>query len=165
MDIFQVDVELGSPTQLRLNPLKTDNIALNVYQFQPWQALAMHRHPASDEVFYVISGRCKFYVNGESRVVEVNHAVYIPEGATHAVLSCTAATLLSVQGPKPIMSVYGKGLEYFCPVCQLETPLPTGRRTGDTTRCPRCKTILRLIEAGEAFDAVPAGSPAEGARA
>ncbi len=166
MDVFRIEADISGPVQLRLNPLKTENIAFNVYQFQPWQALGMHRHPASDEVFYVIDGLCRFYVNDESRDVGVGHAVYVPEGAMHAVLSCSAkATLLSVQGPKPVMSIYGKGLEYFCPACQLETPLPTGRRTGDTTECPRCKARLRLTEAGEAFEARLIGGAQAEARA
>ncbi len=163
MDVFRIDADISGPVQLRLNPLKTENIAFNVYQFQPWQALGMHRHPASDEVFYVIGGRCRLYVDDESGDVKAGDAVYVPEGAMHAVLSCsTKATLLSVQGPKPVMSIYGKGLEYFCPACELETPLSTGRRTGDTTRCPRCKAVLRLTEAGEAFDAqLIEGAPPE----
>jgi len=162
VDVFRVNTGAGGPVRLKLNPLKTSRVAFNVYQFQPWQALGMHRHPACEEVFYVIEGRCRFYVGGESQTVGAGHAVHIPEGTMHAVLSCSAATLLSVQGPKPVTSIYAKGLEYFCPVCQLETPLPTGRRTGDVTRCPRCKAVLRLTEAGEAFDAVYIS---EGARA
>lgn len=153
MDVFRVDLSISGPTHLRLNPLKTSKVAFNVYQFQPWQALDMHRHPDSEEVFYVIDGRCRFYVGDETRAVDANHAVYVPEGTMHAVLSCSRATLLSVQGPQPVTSVYEKGLEYFCPACQLETPLPTGTRTGDITECPRCKAILKLKEAGEAFDA------------
>ncbi len=153
MDIFLVDMGVDRPTPLRLNPLKTSRVTFNVYQFQPWQALGMHRHPACEEVFYVIDGRCRFYVGDEARAVGVNYAVYIPEGTMHAVLSCSRATLLSVQGPQPVTSIYGKGLEYFCPVCQLETPLPVGKRTGDKVDCPRCKAVLKLTEAGEAFDA------------
>lgn len=165
MEVFQVDTSASEPVHLRLSPLKTSRVAINVYQFQPWQALGMHRHPASDEVFYVIDGRCQFYVNDESGTIDVNHAVYIPEGTMHAVLSCSRATLLSVQGPMPVTSVYGKGLEYFCPACQLETPLPTGSRTGNVARCPRCKAVLRLAEAGETFDAELIEAPPGEARA
>ncbi len=165
MDVFLIDKSLNGPAPLRLNPLKTGKVTLNVYQFQPWQALGMHRHPACEEVFYVIDGRCIFYVNGESRAVGASHAVYVPEGSMHAVLSCTRATLLSVQGPIPVMSVYGKGLEYFCPACGLEVPLPVGTRTGARTECPRCKAVLKLVEAGEAFDAEPVEAAPEEARA
>jgi quercetin dioxygenase-like cupin family protein len=165
LDVFLVDKTLSGPSPLRLNPLKTSRVMFSVYRLQPWQALGMHRHPASEEVFYVIEGRCRFYVEGEARDVGVNHAVYIPEGAMHAVLSCSRATLLSIQGPQPVMSVYGKGLEYFCPVCRLEAPLPVGKRTGDREVCPRCKAVLKLTEAGEAFEAVPVEAGPEEARA
>lgn len=165
MDVFLVDTGGSGPAPLRLSPFKTGMIAFSVYQFQPWQALGMHRHPASEEVFYVIDGRCRFYVNDEARDVDANHGVHIPEGAMHAVLSRSRATLLSVQGPQPVKSVYGKGLEYFCPVCQLETPLPTGRRTGDKEECPRCKAVLKLTEAGEAFGAELSEAASEEANA
>jgi hypothetical protein len=79
--------------------------------------------------------------------------------AAHAVLSCDGgATLISVQGPRPVSSIYGN-LEYFCPACQLETPLVEGTRTGDIRKCPRCKTTVRLSEAGAAFDAEPVETP------
>ncbi len=155
MDVFRIRVpEIGEPTHLRVNPLKTDRVELSVYNFQPWQALPMHSHPAGDEVFYAIEGRCLFYVENERRPIDPGHAVYVPSGARHAVLACgRGATLLSVQGPQPVTSIYGKGQEYFCPVCHLETPLVTGTRTGDLRECPRCEAVLRLAEAGEAFDA------------
>ncbi|HTY91177.1 MAG TPA: cupin domain-containing protein [Methanocella sp.] len=159
MDVFPVDMpEDGGPISLRSCPIKTDKVAFSVYSFQPWQALSMHRHTNSDEVFYVVGGRCLFYVGSETRPVGPGHAVYVPSGAGHAVLSCEkGATLLSVQGPRPVTSIYGN-LEYFCPACGLETPLPEGTATGDVTRCPRCKTAVRLAEAGAAFDAEPAAA-------
>jgi quercetin dioxygenase-like cupin family protein len=158
LKVFRIDVP-EAPGGLRLNPLGTDRVAFNVYTFQPWQALSMHRHPGSDEVFYVIEGRCMFYVEEEKMPIDHGHAVYVPSGAVHAVLSCDrGATLISVQGPRPVSSIYGN-LEYFCPACQLETPLVEGTRTGDIRKCPRCKTTVRLSEAGAAFDAEPVETP------
>ena len=153
MNIFKIDASgEGMPGYLRLNPLKTDKVAFNVYRFQPWQALSMHRHPDSDEVFYVIDGSCVIYASGKHRKVEANHAAYIPSGTMHAVLSCgQCATLLSVQGPTPVRSIYGKGLEYFCPRCELETPVDEDAASGAITRCPRCRTRIKLTAAGEAF--------------
>ena len=142
------------PGYLRLNPLKTDKVAFNVYSFQPWKALSMHRHPDSDEVYYVIEGSCLVFVGPERRKVEQNQGAYIPSGAMHAILSCGRRTiLLSVQGPTPICSIYGKGLEYFCPRCELETPVGTGTGNGEIVECPRCRTRIRLMASGEAFTA------------
>jgi len=155
LDVIKIDMpEAGRPVHLRRNPLKTDKVTFNIYNFQPWQALGMHRHTGNDEVLYVIEGGCFFYVEGERRAVGASHAVYVPAGAMHAVLSCgRPTTILSVQGPSPVSSIYGTGLEYFCPVCQLETPVTTNTHGGGTTVCPRCKAMLKLKEAGEALGA------------
>ncbi len=156
MDVYRIDIPEGGPVSLRNCPARTDKVAFNVYTFQPWQALTNHRHPDSDELFYVVEGRCVFYVGREERPVEANHAVYVPGGAGHAVLSCSGgATLISVQGPQPVTSIYGN-LAYYCPACGLEAPLPEGTVTGDERACPRCGLKVRLTEAGTAFDAVPA---------
>lgn len=167
MDLFHIDIpEAGGPVSLRACLMRTDKAAFNVYSFQPWQALSMHRHPGSDEVFYVIDGRCLFYVGRENKLVEPGNAVYVPAGSGHAVLSCErCVTLISVQGPQPVMSVYGN-LEYFCPACGLETPLAEGTGTGDMRKCPRCKITVKLTEAGTTFDAEPVEpGPGEEARA
>lgn len=166
MDVYRIDIpEGGGPVSLRACPMKTDKVAFNVYTFRPWQALSAHRHPGSDEVFYVVDGRCLFYVGGEVRPVEPNNAVYVPCGALHAVLSCeNGATLISVQGPQPVTSIYGN-FKYFCPACGLEAPLAEGTVTGSVTACPRCRTALRLKEAGAAFDAEPAEARPGEARA
>ena len=166
MDVFRIDIPEGEPASLRSRPMKTGKVAFNVYSFQPWQALSMHRHPGSDEIFYVIEGRCQFYVDREDRLIERGNAVYVPSGSGHALLACEGgATIISVQGPQPVMSIYGN-LEYFCPNCGLETPLPRGTATGDTRTCPRCKIKVKLTEAGAAFDAEPAETePGKEARA
>lgn len=141
-------------------------MAVYVYTFRPWQALAMHRHPDSEEVFYILDGRCLFYVQNEMRPVDAENGVYVPSGASHAVLSCgDGATLVAVQGPGPVTSIYGN-LVYFCPACGLETPLVEGSATGSIRKCPRCRITVRLTEAGAAFDAEPVEEgPAEEARA
>ena len=155
MDVVKIDLsEESGPGYLRLNPLKTDKVSFNVYNFQPWQLLAMHLHPENDEVFYLLEGCCIFYADDERQAVEASHAVYLKAGTMHAVLSCgQRATLLSIQGPQPVISIYGKGLEYFCPKCGLEAPVAMDTHSGDVTECPRCEALLKLIEAGEAFDA------------
>lgn len=149
---------------MRMNPFKTDKIVFSVYNFQPWQALSMHMHPGNDEVFYVIDRQCLFYVGDERRAVDAGHAVYVKAGTMHAVLSCgKSATLLSVQGPEPVSSIYGKGLEYFCPECGLEAPAAAGTKV---TTCPRCRYRLKLTPAGEAFEAETIeGEAPTGARA
>ena len=164
MEVFRIEVPEKLPAHLRLNPIKTEKVAFSVYNFQPWQALSMHRHPGSDEIFYVVKGRSIFYVEDDKRAVGPGEAVYVPAGRDHAILSCgQCVTLISVQGPQPSTSIYGGGLEYFCPVCQLETPLTVGASPGDLRECPRCKTILRLTDAGEAFsvEIVEVTSPPE----
>ncbi len=138
MDIVKIDLSAGSDQgYLRLNPMKTDKVNFNVYNFQPWQLLAMHLHPDNDEVFYLIEGSCIFYADEERQTVEASHAVYVHAGTMHAVLSCgQPATLLSIQGPLPVISIYGKGLEYFCPKCGLEAPVDDGHAQRRGHRMP-----------------------------
>jgi quercetin dioxygenase-like cupin family protein len=164
LDVFNIN---DVPSGLRLSPLRTEKVAFFVYAFQPWQALSACSHPDNDAVFYVVEGKCYFYVGSEAGQVSAGSAVSVTAGSPHAVLAGEGgATLVSVQGPLPIVSVYGKLNEYRCPACELPTPLVTGTMAGDIRVCPRCLAVLRLVEAGGELIARALDLPAPpGARA
>ena len=136
---------------LKESPLKTDKVLFNVYSFKPWQALGTHKHPANDEIFFVVDGRCIFFLEGESRSLGENMAIYVPSNSKHAVLSLdTDTVLISVIGPQPVESIYTRGHEYYCPACGLDTP--TANADGVVT-CPRCRVKLKLAKAGDFIEA------------
>lgn len=149
MKVVKINVtgEFIGEKYLKESPLKTDKVLFNVYNFKPWQALGMHKHPANDEIFYAVDGRCLFFLEGESRAIEENMAIYVPSNARHAILSLERdAVLISVIGPPPVESVYSGGMEYYCPVCDLETPTTVSPEY--TTACPRCHTKIKLAMEG-----------------
>jgi quercetin dioxygenase-like cupin family protein len=159
LDVFNIN---DVPSGLRLSPLRTGKVAFFVYDFQPWQAISACSHPDNDAVFYVAGGECLFYVGSEAGRVCAGSAVSVTAGSPHAVLACEGgAALISVQGPLPIVSVYGKLNEYSCPACRLDTPLVTGTMAGDIRECPRCLAVLRLVEAGSEFVAAVREGQAE----
>lgn len=157
MKVVKINVtgEFVGEKYLRESPLKTDKVLFNVYNFQPWQTLGTHKHPSNDEIFFVVDGRCNFYLENESRTLEENMAIYVPSNSVHAVMSLdNNAVLISVIGPQPVESIYTRGQDYDCPVCGLDTPTVTNIEPENVVACPRCHTRLRLSKAGDFIEAI-----------
>ena len=166
MKVVKINVtgEFIGEKYLKESPLKTDKVLFNVYNFKPWQTLGTHKHPANDEIFFVVDGRCVFFLEGESRDLGENMAIYVPSDSKHAILSLDReAVLISVIGPQPVESIYTSGHEYYCPACSLETPMAS---SGDMATCPRCHAKLKLEKSGDFIEAVEiAGEAPPGAEA
>ena len=154
MKVVKINVtgEFIGEKYLKESPLKTDKVLFNVYNFKPWQALGSHRHPYNDEIFFVVDGHCIFFLEGDSRTLGENMAIYVPSGSRHAVLSLDGETvLISVVGPQPVESIYASGEGYYCPSCGLETP---AIKWDEAKACPRCRAKLRLEKVGDFIEAV-----------
>ncbi|OPY30708.1 MAG: Cupin domain protein [Methanocella sp. PtaU1.Bin125] len=67
----------------RESPLKTDKIALNIFDFEPWQALPMHRHPGSDTILLAVRGDGTMFMRDKEFPLEESEAVYVPRGERH----------------------------------------------------------------------------------
>ncbi len=129
----------------RSSPFKTDRLAFNIYDFEPWQALPMRRHPHSDSVLLVIQGEGNMFIDDDSFSLEPGEAVYVPADARYGILAGdNDLVVIAAQGPAPVDTEAGDGLEYECPACGLKTPASAG--IGDSTEvvCPRCEAQLRL---------------------
>ena len=50
-------------------PLDTDKIVFNTFYFKPRQFLPFHKHPATDELFYIVSGVGRIYGSDENIIV------------------------------------------------------------------------------------------------
>ncbi|WP_048198376.1 cupin domain-containing protein [Methanocella arvoryzae] len=129
-------------------------LEFSVIDFQPWQALSMHKNPGSDTLLYVVQGQGIMFVDDEEKSVDANEAIYVPAGSAYGIMAAdNPMTVMSIQGPVPVESEEVGGLEYECPVCSLETPVTTNTYDGCITVCPRCNVKLRLTRAGDTFKA------------
>ncbi|HEY0099741.1 MAG TPA: cupin domain-containing protein, partial [Pyrinomonadaceae bacterium] len=67
----------------------------------PGASVGRHHHLQTEEVYYLLEGRGRMTVAGESREVAAGDAVFIPRGATHTLANTGDAPLrlLLVCGP------------------------------------------------------------------
>jgi quercetin dioxygenase-like cupin family protein len=145
----------------RESPLKTDKIAFNIYDFEPWQALPMHRHPGSDTILMAVQGSGTMFMRDSEFALDESEAVYVPAGDPFGILAGeNDMIVLAVQGPTPLETQDVPGLAYRCPACDLESPLATGVADRKETTCPRCNARLRLARAGDMYQAEEVGEPA-----
>ncbi|HEX8069850.1 MAG TPA: cupin domain-containing protein [Pyrinomonadaceae bacterium] len=69
----------------------------------PGAAVGRHHHAATEEVYYILSGRGRMTVGDEERAVGAGDAVFIPRGATHT---------LANTGPEPLVLLLVCGPAY-----------------------------------------------------
>ena len=56
----------------KVNNFTGEDLTTDTYYFNPGQVLAYHRHPDGDQVFFILKGQGKFYLdNGTEEVIEV----------------------------------------------------------------------------------------------
>jgi mannose-6-phosphate isomerase-like protein (cupin superfamily) len=67
----------------------------------PGATVGRHHHVETEEVYYLLEGRGRMTVAGETREVAAGDAVFIPRGATHTLENTgdTPIRLLLVCGP------------------------------------------------------------------
>jgi quercetin dioxygenase-like cupin family protein len=85
------------------HPASTDAKQLTVVgaTLAPGQGHAFHRHPAQEEVIYVLSGTVEQWVDRDMRVLGPGDACFIPAGMVHASFHAGAgdARILTIFGP------------------------------------------------------------------
>ena len=89
--------------------IKTEQLGADTYYFNPGQVLAYHQHPDSDQIFFVISGKGKFYLdNGVEQVFDVapGSIVLAPKGVWHQLVNTGTEPLVTSQATKlPVTSL------------------------------------------------------------
>ncbi len=132
-------------------PLDTDKLVFNTYFFKPRQILALHKHPASDELFYIQEGVGEFTVGDQSVTVGPTSAVYGPANVFHGLVNSgdKEMVLISVQAPKPVEIIYAENASLTCLVCKQEVILKTGVKEGDIYICPRCGAKLKVTKGAD----------------
>jgi quercetin dioxygenase-like cupin family protein len=143
--------EFNADKFLKKVPLNTDKIVFNTFYFKPRQILSFHKHPATDELFYIVEGVGEFTVGNESITVGPTSSVYGPANVFHGLVNSgdKEMVVISVQAPKPVESTYAENATVTCPVCKQEFILKEGVKEGDIYICPRCGAKLRVSKTAD----------------
>ena len=84
--------------------LKTEQLGVDTYYFQPGQVLAYHKHPGSDQVFFFLEGEGKFYLeeNGNEQVINVHPGMVVlaPADVLHKLENTGLGPLVATQCTK-----------------------------------------------------------------
>ncbi|MBF0484091.1 MAG: cupin domain-containing protein [Candidatus Omnitrophica bacterium] len=132
-------------------PFDTDKFVFNTYFFKPRQILPFHKHPATDELFYIVEGVGEFTVGNESTIVGPTSTIYGPANVFHGLINSgdKDLVLISVQTPKPVTNTYAENATLICPVCKQEIILKEGVKEGDIYICPRCGAKLKVTKGAD----------------
>jgi mannose-6-phosphate isomerase-like protein (cupin superfamily) len=141
--------EFDAKDLLKKVPLATDKFVFNSYFLQPKQVLKLHKHPTSDELFYIVSGRGQFTVGSDQTMVDAGSVIYGPAAVPHGLVNSgqDQIIMVSVQAPKPVQMTYVENSSVVCSVCGQENIVPEGAKEGDIIICPRCHAKLKLSKA------------------
>jgi quercetin dioxygenase-like cupin family protein len=60
----------------------------------PGTGHAFHRHPAMEEIIYIVSGQAEQWVEGTSRVLGAGEIAHIPKDVVHATYNAGTGTLV-----------------------------------------------------------------------
>ncbi|MGE5197983.1 MAG: cupin domain-containing protein [Deltaproteobacteria bacterium] len=146
------DIKEFNPDKfLKKSPLDTDKIVFNTFFFEPRQILPFHKHPATDELFYIVEGVGEFTVGNENAIVGPTSSVYGPADVFHGLVNSgdKEMVVISVQAPKPVETVYAENATITCPVCKQEIILKAGVKEGDIYICPRCGAKLKISKTAD----------------
>lgn len=84
------------------------SIAPFIYNLPVGQAVKLHKHPTSDELFFILKGRFRFRVGSKTFVATPGDAVKGRMDIPHAFANIgdEHGVFLSVKGPKPVTTVF-----------------------------------------------------------
>lgn len=140
--------EFNAEKFLKKVPLDTDKIIFNTFYFKPRQFLPFHKHPSTDELFYIVEGVGEFTVGNENIIVGQTSSVYGPANVFHGVVNSgdKDMVVISVQAPKPVETIFAENSTVICPVCKQEFILKDDAKDGDKYICPRCQAKLKVTK-------------------
>lgn len=96
----------------KMTNIKTEQLGADTYYFRPGQVLAYHQHPESDQIFFILQGEGKFYLDdGRELVIDVNagSVVLAPAGVWHQLANTGAGELVASQVTKLPATVVQRG--------------------------------------------------------
>lgn len=81
-----------------------EQISTDTYYFSPGQKLAYHKHPESDQIFFIIKGSGQFYLDDEESEqvidVEEGHTILAPANIWHQLINTGKDKLIASQVTK-----------------------------------------------------------------
>ena len=96
--------------EVEINPFFGDykSLAPFVYNLPVGQKVKLHKHPTSDELFFVLKGKLRFRVGDKEFVATVGDVVEGKMDIPHAFANIgdEPGVFLSVKGPKPVSTVF-----------------------------------------------------------
>ena len=112
--------EFGADKYLKKVPFNTDKLVFNTMYFKKRQLLPLHKHPVTDELFYIVDGVGEFTVGNESVMVGPTSSVYGPAGIFHGLVNSgdKEMIVISVQAPKPVENIYAAKATVVCSLCK-----------------------------------------------
>ena len=84
----------------KVTQIKTDQLTFDTYYFKPGQVLEYHKHPDGDQIFVVLQGEGKFYLDaGTEEVQEISEgSVFLaPRDVWHKIVNTGSGTLIASQ--------------------------------------------------------------------
>lgn len=79
-------------------------------EVEPGNGHPFHRHPNMEEIIYVLSGRAEQWLEEESKILEKDEAVFIPENLVHATFNAGEEPLVFLAILSPAMDLDGSGM-------------------------------------------------------
>lgn len=76
----------------KVNNFTGADLTVDTYYFKAGQVLAYHQHPEGDQVFFILRGEGKFFLdNGSESEINVQDGsiVYVPKGVWHKLVANT----------------------------------------------------------------------------
>lgn len=82
---------------------ESDKYFCDLYCLKPGQQQRIHKHPASDKIYFVFQGQGAFHIAGEERVLLKGTAVIARPGEDHGVRNTSSEdlVLLVFMTPRP----------------------------------------------------------------
>lgn len=97
-------------------------------EVEPGNGHPFHRHPNMEEIIYVLSGKAEQWLEEESRILNKDEAVFIPENMVHATYNAGDEPLVFLAILSPAADLDEDGMVDVSdeePWCDLKTVLST----------------------------------------
>jgi quercetin dioxygenase-like cupin family protein len=124
---LQVDPSPWGPHEWLSRPGLTDAEELLLVRvlMPPGKAHQFHRHPAMEEIIYVISGTAEQWVDREKRVLRTGEIAHIPRDVVHGTYNGGSDTLvfLAILSPAQFAGPAIVDVHTQEPWCSLKTPM------------------------------------------
>ncbi len=83
--------------------LKGSDITSDTYYFEPGQVLKYHRHPNGEQVFFILRGKGRFFLDdGAEKTIDVTEgsSILVPAGVWHKLVNDANGQMVAVQVTK-----------------------------------------------------------------